>query len=166
MRVSVLLVVLSCGGPDGRARDPHPPLELPETSAGGSTGDGPRLDLPAWPDLPSADSSGGGTSTGAEDSTSGSSGSTSTGSGSSSGGGTSTGEAASTGGSSSGEASTGQGPVPSGCPCAPGIDNFCDLAPGTCPPTLPGGYCDPDGDGAYFDADFNAGFLGWKAECT
>jgi len=59
------------------------------------------------------------------------------------------------------------GPEPSGCPCEPGIDNFCDLAPKTagCDATFPGGYCDPDGDGSYLDADFNAGFLAWKAEC-
>ena len=146
MRVGViLLVVLSCG-PDGRAREPGAVsgVVVPDLSTGAEDPGDPRLDLPQWPDLPAESSSGVG--------------STST----STGGDTSSGSTGSTGGSS-GSSST--GPEPSGCPCAPGIDNFCDLAPNTCPPTAPGGYCDPDGDGAYMDGDFNAGFLDWKAEC-
>lgn len=171
MRVGViLLVVLSCG-PDGRAREPGlvSGVDLPDPSTGAEP-DAPRLDLPAWPDLPpggqgstgtgstGADSSStGDASTGAPDSSSGP-GSTGDGPGS-------TGADASTSTVSTGDASTGQGPAPTGCPCAPDIDNFCDLAPGTCPPTAPGGYCDPDGDGSYLDGDFTAGWLDWKAEC-
>ena len=168
MRVGViLLVVLSCG-PDGRAREPGAVsgVVVPDLSTGAEDPGDPRLDLPQWPDLPAESSSGvGSTSTGGEDSSSGSTGQGSTGATTgeaSTGGDTSSGSTGSTGGSS-GSSST--GPEPSGCPCAPGIDNFCDLAPNTCPPTAPGGYCDPDCDGAYMDGDFNAGFLDWKAEC-
>jgi hypothetical protein len=176
MRGIVLVVVASCGAPEGRSRDPHPPVMLPDISTGSSTGADPeRLDLPAWPDLPpgstgegssgdeessTGGSTGGGstgsTSTGPESTGEGSSGDASSSTGSET---TSTGSDESTGGGST-------GPEPSGCPCAPGIDNFCDLSPGACPATEPGGYCDPDGNGDYLDGDFNAGYLAWKTECT
>lgn len=51
------------------------------------------------------------------------------------------------------------------CPCTDGADNVCDLAPGTCPETKPGGLCDPDGDGAYLDGDFFKGSWLYTAKC-
>lgn len=135
------------------------------TSAGSSSGEadgsGSSGDIPPVPLATSGEdastSSTSSSSTG-EASTSSSTGDASTGS---------TGDASTSSSSSStgdGSSSTGDEPG-TGCPCAPGIDNFCDLPPGTCPPTAPGGYCDPNGDGAYLDGDFTAGFLDWKAEC-
>ena len=53
----------------------------------------------------------------------------------------------------------------SDCPCAPGITTFCNLAPGVCSATKPGGYCDPNGDGAYFDGDFTKGNMEHSAKC-
>lgn len=126
-------------------------------STGGTSSTGP-VDLPTT----GATSTGGettgdpapGTSTGGE--------STSTGEGSTgpatTSGGTSTGGDTSTGGESTGE-------PPPECPCEDGADNVCDLAPGTCPPTMPGGYCDPDGDGAFFDGDWTLGWQEYKAAC-
>ena len=172
MRVLVLLVVVACGGPDGRVHDPFPPPVFPDLSTGSSTsGDHGQMliDLPAEVSGGSSSGVAGSTSealaftTGDAVSTSSAS---SSGSGSSSSSaGDSTSSPGSTGEESTGSSSTGE--APSGCPCEPGIDNFCDFPPKTpgCDATFPGGYCDPDGDGAYFDADFNAGFFDWKAKC-
>ena len=76
--------------------------------------------------------------------------------------------AASTSGASTGEESTGDsttGEPLTDCPCEDGADNVCDLAPGTCSATLPGGLCDPDGDGAYFDGDWTLGASEYLAKC-
>lgn len=200
MRVFLMALAMECGGAAGRpAGDAWGPGIPAEGSTGDSTGDRPRLDLPAPEPL--------GTSTTGEDSA----GSTSTGApvpadmpGET--GGTATGEASTGSGTSStgapdttgGTSTTGQPPAPvcgdgtcdpgehaacyvagqyckpdcykapeclSDCPCAGIVDGFCDLSPGTCDMTAPGGPCDPDGDGMYFDADFTAGWLAWQAKC-
>ncbi len=173
MRSIVLMVVFACGEPGGRAVDPAP-VQLPDfgpetgsTGTGLPEGEPSRSDIPRWPDLPADDgtsstSGGGWSSSGTADLDASSTGPGQGHGSSSTGGSTGSGEPGSTGSGSS----TGQ--EPSGCPCEPWIDNFCDLPPKTqgCAATFPGGYCDPDGDGAYFDADLNAGFLAWKAECA
>lgn len=51
------------------------------------------------------------------------------------------------------------------CPCDDDADNVCDLAPGSCSATLPGGLCDPNGDGAFFDGDWTQGWLEYQAKC-
>ena len=86
---------------------------------------------------------------------------------------TSTGEDASTGAASTSGTSTGEesigdsttGEPLTDCPCTDGADNVCDLAPGACSATLPGGLCDPDGDGAYFDGDWTLGASEYLAKC-
>ena len=148
-----------------------------ETSDGSSTGDAvdpvhPRLDLGGLKLLTTGESTGGSTG---EDSTSTdlptTSGATSTGELRTSTGdwSTSTGEDVSTGVASTSGTSTGveesTGEPLTDCPCEDGADNVCDLAPGTCSATLPGGYCDPDGDGAYFDGDFTLGWKEYQAKC-
>ena len=68
-------------------------------------------------------------------------------------------------GAETGTSGTSTGEPLTDCPCQDGADNVCDLAPGTCSATSPGGYCDPDGDGAYFDGDFNLGWTEYQAKC-
>ena len=153
-----------------------------ETSDGSSTGDAvdpvhPRLDLGGLELLTTGESTGGSTG---EDSTSAdlptTSGATSTGELRTSTGDWSTStvedvstSAASTSGTSTGgeestDESTTSEPL-TDCPCEDGADNVCDLSPGTCSATIPGGYCDPDGDGAYFDGDFTLGWTEYQAKC-
>lgn len=171
MRGFVLVVIAACGEPRGRIRDPAPAGHLPDIWTGSSTGDvePPPIDMPRWPDLPVDDDgtsgSGGPNSTG--DGTTAGSTAGETGTNTTSGTSTSAADASSSGttGEAGSNSSSSTGPAPTGCPCEPGITGFCDLPPGTCPPTAPGGYCDPNGNGDYLDGDFTQGFLDWKAEC-
>ena len=156
MRVLLTLALAGHCAADGRAAGPAAAVTgiHVETSEGASTSeDQPRLDLGAVELWSTGDTTGGSSSTGStediEPTTSG--GSSSTGAGS-------------TGSSSTGgEESTGS-PL-TDCPCEAGADNVCDLAPGTCSATLPGGLCDPDGDGAYFDGDWNQGYFDYQQKC-
>jgi hypothetical protein len=177
MRVLMTLALAGHCAADGRAAGPAAAVTgiHVETSEGASSGpDQPRLDLGAWETWTTGESTGepstgapavpttSGTSMGTDESTSGG---TSTGEDT----GTSTG-AASTGGTSGdtststgGDTSTGE-PL-TDCPCQDGADNVCDLSPGTCSATQPGGLCDPDGDGAYFDGDWTLGAQEYTQKC-
>jgi hypothetical protein len=53
----------------------------------------------------------------------------------------------------------------SDCPCAPGINSFCQLLPQTCSAVDIGGYCDPNGDGQFQDGDWTKGNLEHVAKC-
>lgn len=169
----VLCLAARCVAGERAGNTPAATSIVIEDSTGASTDPEPlRLDLPAWEPWTTTtgelENSSGDTSTGAPttsgdvtgapvaqttgaESSSGSSGETS---------GSSGPDDTSTGADSS---STGE-PAPA-CPCEPGADNVCDLAPGACPVTMPGGYCDPDGDGAFFDGDWDQGWLDYKATC-
>ena len=172
----VLLTLALAGQCSAEGREASPPAAVTsihiETSEGASTGDEPRLDLGTWEPWTTGESTGGSSgedSTGPADMPT-TSGATSTGEdpGTSTGGSTSTGEDASTGAASTGEESTGDsttGEPLTDCPCEDGADNVCDLAPGTCSATLPGGLCDPDGDSAYFDGDWTLGASEYLAKC-
>lgn len=184
MRAILILALAGQCAAEGRRAGPQPAVTgiHVETSDGSSSGDPdqPRLDLGSWEPWTTGESTGG--SSGGEDSTAPAdtpttSGATSTGGepGTSTGGSTSTGEDASTGAAStsgsstSGDTSTGgdstTGEPLTDCECTDGADNVCDLAPGTCSATLPGGLCDPDGDGAYFDGDWTLGASEYLAKC-
>lgn len=181
MRVLLTLALAGQCAPTGRDAAPPPAVTGVSVDPGTSTGE-PDADLPRL-DLGAAEpwTTGGATTGG---STGGSTGdepkapttgepatstdaATSTGPGStgpaegSTGGSTSTGEAPGT--STGGEESTGD-PL-TDCPCEPGADNVCDLAPGTCSATSPGGICDPNGDGAFFDGDWTLGFQLYQEKC-
>ena len=176
--IMICALATRCDGVDGR--EPGPPAAVTgvhvETSEGASTGeDLPRLDLGAMALWSTGDTTGGSSSTGSigediEPTTSGGSTTTSAGStGSSSTGGEESTGASSTSGSSTGDTSTGgddtTGEPLTDCPCQDGADNVCDLPPGTCSATLPGGLCDPDGDGAYFDGDWTTGAMEYTQKC-
>ncbi len=181
MRVLLTLALVGQCGVEGRQAGPPAAITgiHVETSEGASTGDPEvRLDLGAWEPWTTGESTGG--SSGGEESTGGDFPTTgsSSGAASESTGGESTGDdsTGSTGagstssGSSTSETSTGgdysTGEPLTDCPCEDGADNVCDLAPGTCSATMPGGYCDPNGDGAYFDGDFNLGWKEYQAKCA
>lgn len=177
MRVLLTLALAGQCAPTGRDAAPPPAVTGVSVDPGTSTGepdvDLPRLDLgAAEPWTTSGATTGGSTGDEPETPTTGepatsTGAATSTGPGStgpaeeSTGGSTSTGEAPGT--STGGEESTGS-PL-TDCPCEAGADNVCDLAPGTCSATLPGGLCDPDGDGAYFDGDWNQGYFDYQQKC-
>ena len=177
MRVIMIIALAGRCAATGRAEGLLPTatgIYGTSEDSGETPEDLPRLDLGAWEPLSTGDettsssSSGEGststptTSSGetAEAGTSTSAGSTSTGDGSTSAGGsTSTSPDTSTGG----ESTTGE-PL-TDCPCEDGADNVCDLPPGTCSATLPGGYCDPNGDGFYGDGDYALGLQEYAAKC-
>jgi hypothetical protein len=181
-----ILILALAGQCSAEGRRAGPPAAITgihvETVEGESSGDPdqPRLDLGSWEPWTTGESTGG--SSGGEDSTAPTT-SDSTGAGkagTSTGGSTSTGEDASTGaastsgastsGASTGEDSTGGesstgGPL-TDCPCVDGADNVCDLDPGVCSATLPGGLCDPDGNGDYLDGDWTLGWQEYHAKCA
>lgn len=175
MRVLLTLALAGQCAADGRAAGPPAAITgiHVETSEGSSTSDQPRLDLGSVEPWSTGETTGG-SSTGStgEDIEPTTSGGSSTGAGStgssSTGGEESTG-AGSTSGSSTGDTSTGgdstTGEPLTDCPCTDGADNVCDLSPGTCSATMPGGLCDPDGDGAYFDGDWTLGAKEYLAKC-
>ena len=177
MRVLLTLALAGHCAADGRAAGPAAAVTgiHVETSEGAATSeDQPRLDLGAVELWSTGDTTGGSSSTGStediEPTTSGGSTTTSAGStGSSSTGGEESTGASSTSGSSTGDTSTGgddtTGEPLTDCPCQDGADNVCDLPPGTCSATLPGGLCDPDGDGAYFDGDWTLGYALYAEKC-
>mgnify|MGYP003508349389 CR=1 FL=1 len=153
MRVIMIIALAGRCAATGRAEGVLPAATEPlstgdETTSSSSSGEGST----STPTTSSGETAEAGTSTSA--------GSTSTGDGSTSAGGsTSTSPDTSTGGES-----TTSEPL-TDCPCEDGADNVCDLSPGTCSATIPGGYCDPDGDGAYFDGDFTLGWTEYQAKC-
>lgn len=173
--IMICALATRCDGGDGRSAGPPAAVTgvHVETSEGASSGpDQSRLDLGAWEPWTTGEGTGepstgapavpttSGTSTGTDESTSGG---TSTGEDP----GTSTGAASTggtTGGSSTGD-DTSTGELVTDCPCQDGADNVCDLAPGTCSATMPGGYCDPDADGAYFDGDWTLGAQEYTQKC-
>lgn len=171
--------IVACDRNEGRPIvTTWPGIHVPEDSTGASTtgGDLPRLDLPAWPDLPGEAT---GTTTTGEGATTATSTSGGTSTGDASTGGSSTGPGGTsttdTSGTSAGDTSSGDGSTSttgealSLCPCtaeAMAAKNFCGLVAGTCEPTMPGGYCDPNGDGSYDDGDWNLGWQEWTAKCA
>lgn len=187
MRAIMILALAGQCAAEGREAGPPPAVTgiHVETSEGTSTGDPdqPRLDLGSWEPWTTGESTGG-TSTGddqpADPPTT--SGATSTGGettgapGTNTGGSTSTGDdSTSTGGEASTSGTTGADESTGGdsttgepltdCECEDGADNVCDLAPGTCSATLPGGLCDPDGNGDYLDGDWTQGYFVYMAKC-
>lgn len=180
MRVLFAMTLAGCSaGAESRDAGPRAPLMITgvETSEGTTAGDtdpARYLDLPLPEPWGTSTGAGPGSeSTGDDPSSTGDADPTTSGSSSgeaatstgdepgSSSSGTSTGDE--TTGTSTGDSSSGD-PLP-GCPCVPGADNVCDLEPGACAPTQPGGYCDPNGDGAFFDGDWTQGWLDYKEQC-
>ena len=174
----VLCLAARCVAGERAENTPAATSIVIEDSTGAATDPEPlRLDLPAWEPWTTGttgelDSSSGDTSTGAPTTSgdvtgapvaqttgaelsSGSSGDTS-------------GETSGSSGpddTSSGADSSSTGEPAPACPCEPGADNVCDLPPGACPATMPGGYCDPDGDGAFFDGNWDLGWIEYQAKC-